>query len=197
MRAFVAATLPEMALHEIAGIQDELKKHFPELRIESASKMHITLHFLGEIGENEASQFWFEFKSAFEEMKFPLSELSVNGIEYFPSKTMPRGLWLSCADDGTLARIANLIAMISERYGIQKELRDFKPHITLGRFKSGGMVKRTSSFDLHKLFGKGKFIMSNFYPQSIALYRSILRKTGSEYTRIFEISLESRSGSNG
>jgi 2'-5' RNA ligase len=197
MRAFIAATIPNRTLQEILVVQAQLKERLPQLRIEPANKIHITLHFLGEIGEDDAYQLWAEFESAFNQEGFHFSELAITGIEFFPAKNTQRGIWLSCEDSGTIVSIANLIISISERYGVQREPRAFRPHITLGRFTRGGVDKSAFNLDLQKLFGVGKFVVNSFYPEGIVLYRSILKKTGSEYTQIYKISLESRSGSNG
>ncbi|MGC8653008.1 MAG: RNA 2',3'-cyclic phosphodiesterase [Candidatus Kryptoniota bacterium] len=197
MRAFIAATLPEGTIREILILQNELKGYIPELKVEPADKIHITLQFLGEISENEAHRLWVDFESAFTKSRFQFTELVVKGIEYFPGNIRPHGIWLACEDSGTIAEVANLVAAISERYGVKKEMRSFRPHITVGRFRHGESDKTAFSVDLQMLFSEGKFLVNRFYPEGIVLYRSILRKTGSEYTQIYKITLESRSGSNG
>ncbi len=189
MRIFVGATLPETTKAEIAAIQDKIKESVPDARIESRDKLHITLQFIGDFPPDKVRGLFDSMKGEFETRDFRSSVTEVLGLNYFPSEKMRRGIWIDCADDGTLAALADSTRSVTSRYGVVPENRSFKAHVTIERFRGEGQKGRSGYADLQKLWSDGKLSIEQFFPESVALFESTLKSTGSEYKVLFDFPL--------
>jgi 2'-5' RNA ligase len=79
-----------------------------------------------------------------------------------------------------LGRLAGAVETALEPIDIPREKREFSPHITLARFQStdGLDSLRAAASELaNSAFGSA--LASEFH-----LYRSVLKRTGAEYTRL-------------
>ena len=176
-----------------------LRPLVPNARFEGRNKLHVTLHFIGDFPQEQVDQL---FSAAVRELqnypaKSPATEIV--GMNYFPNEKVRRGIWLDCADDGTLATFATALVVASSEFGLVPEARAFKPHITIARLRErGGPGTAGSGFpgsaravaDLQKFKGQGKLSVERFFPKSVALFESTLKPSGSEYRVLYEYSLE-------
>jgi len=136
MRLFAALELDERARQRIGEEQKRVRRSLgdpPALRWVDPASMHVTLAFLGEVGEPVAQQVIGAMTGAFEAAPF---RLVFRGTGVFPSRGAPRVLWLGIA--GGAADAIALQAAVAERLngcGIVLERRAFTPHLTLARFR--------------------------------------------------------------
>ncbi|HQT92707.1 MAG TPA: RNA 2',3'-cyclic phosphodiesterase [Candidatus Kryptobacter bacterium] len=199
MRIFFGATLPEATKREIVELQEMLRPLVPNARFEGTDKLHITLHFIGDFRQEQVGHL---FSGAVQELRnYPAKSPSTEivGMNYFPNEEVRRGIWLDCADDGSLASFASALVIASAKFGIIPEARAFKPHITIARLRERGEPRTAGSgfpgsaraaADLQKFKGQGKLSVERFFPKSVALFESILKPSGSEYRVLYEYSLE-------
>lgn len=141
---------------------------------QTAEQLHITLLFLGRVEENAASAVC---ESAREILMEPFF-LSVAGLNCFGQPRRPRNLW---AGVQPVAPVASLYAALQGRMvslGFATEVRTFRPHITLARFKGqAGSVEGL-------LAEHGESVFGQFPVKEFALFDSKPGPAGSVYTAI-------------
>ncbi len=190
MRIFFGATLPEETKMEIQEIQEEIHSSIPDIRIESADKLHITLQFIGDFAPAKIASLSSSVGEEMEKSSYKSPVTEINGMNYFPNEKIRRGIWIDCRDDGTLAAIAESIKSVTGQFGVAAETRAFKPHITIARLRGGKDERSQKNYlDLQKLWGNGKLSVERFFPKSVALFESILKSSGSEYKILSDIPL--------
>ena len=98
----------------------------------SKDHMHITLKFLGDIKIDLIPS----IKSALERVSFFPFDLVFNLTGAFPTKEKPRVLWVDLSKgQHELETLTIQINQILSDLGIEKERREFRPHMTLARIK--------------------------------------------------------------
>jgi 2'-5' RNA ligase len=204
MRIFFGATLPEITKDEIAELVSSLRLSLRNARFEGRDKLHITFQFIGDFSADRAGELFESASSGLAKLPPMASVTEIVGLSYFPNNRVRRGVWLECRDDGTLARVSQVIKEASSSYGIAPDAREFKPHITIARMSqpfdargrrgdTRGAFDRSGPMfpeDLQKLLGGGKLSVDRFFPKSVALFESTLKPSGSEYRILYEYSLE-------
>jgi 2'-5' RNA ligase len=147
--------------------------------------MHITLKFLGEISEKKKEDVARLLQQVTKNhQSFPLN---FRGTGTFPHGSRnPRVLWIGIDKSGPLEALQAETEAKLKDLGFPVENRTFRPHLTLGRVK-----KR---FHLEPLLSKLKRYQDEFFGemtvQKITFFRSTLKPSGAEYTRLAEFTLE-------
>jgi 2'-5' RNA ligase len=114
--------------------------------------------------------------------------LSLKKLGVFPGLGRPRVLWLGT--EGDVQRLCDLQKTIDDGLdlcGFQKDERPFKPHLTLGRFKSP--LKNISALQ-EVLERADAFEAGSFDVGSLSLFKSDLRPDGAVYTEISRFPLK-------
>jgi len=168
-RLFVAVPLPEEARAFVLQAQGLLPKQ-PGLRLMTPDQFHVTLAFIGEVGEAKA-------EAARAVVEAVPSDMGGEGlIERFlllPSPRRARVVALEVGDrDGVFARLFEHVMAGLERAGVmQREKRPFRPHLTIARLRDPGTVQPRSES------GETPYAV-----ESVCLFRSELRREGAVYT---------------
>ena len=178
MRTFIAIELPDTVKAELANLQAELRQTGADVTWTKPDNIHLTLRFLGEVEErqlDELKQLCAETAAAFQ----PFS-LALKDTGYFPNFRQPRVLWVGLAGEMEIAKQlqkrldAELIAR-----GFNQEDKPFKPHLTLGRVKSGKnlklLVAKADMYSLPEL---------SFEADELVLFKSELLPAGARYTAL-------------
>ena len=135
VRAFVAVKLPlELAamLHKKAQNRaGDALVH--KMRWVAPQQQHITLHFLGECTHEQLKQYSTYLESAFSS-EHAFSAMT-GRYEFFPNTNRPRVLALSMHSGQQLNILARICEEAAASCGLRQELRNFRPHVTLARFK--------------------------------------------------------------
>ncbi len=133
MRLFVAITPPPTALGELEAAVALVRDQWPGLRWTGYPDWHVTLAFLGEIGEPAVSRLAPRLERA-AARHHPL-RLALAGAGAFPSAARARVLW--CGLSGDRAELAGLAASVAAaaRAGAGPAAAEqaFRPHLTLAR----------------------------------------------------------------
>ena len=139
IRSFIAIPLPDALKSSALAIQDRLKPKLPNVRWTKAESMHLTLHFFGELSQEnleKAGAVMVSIESLFSPFK-----LAVSGVGAFPSNDRARIVWLG-VDSAGLTRLYAALSKALQMGGFRCETRPFKPHITLGRVRNSPLKAR-------------------------------------------------------
>lgn len=131
VRAFVALPLPDAALRNIAGLQQELAAALPGMRWVKPETIHLTLAFLGDIAEESLETLGSSMLSI--GGLYPPVTATLSGVGAFPSCHRPRVVWLGLEDGDPLQRLHAALQEKLAALQLPSDERPFVPHLTLGR----------------------------------------------------------------
>ncbi|MDQ8201776.1 RNA 2',3'-cyclic phosphodiesterase [Pelagicoccus sp. SDUM812003] len=138
---FVAIDLPESVKAFLTQLRDDGLKGIRWVRPEN---QHLTMRFLGDIDEEAEKRLRAELSS----VSVSRFTLPIGGFGTFPGKGDPKVLWIGVGSAHPLLfQLRQRIDDAVLKAGIDCEMRDFVPHVTLGRCSS---VSRASLRDLKK-----------------------------------------------
>jgi RNA 2',3'-cyclic 3'-phosphodiesterase len=180
IRSFLALELPPQIKQELLRIHEVLKRSSLEVRWVRPEGIHLTVVFMGDVQEasippiikmiGEVCSYYGPFPVA------------LRSMGCFPNSRNPRVLWVGVESDrGRMSRFRDGLQEILLPFGIRTEKRDFRPHLTLGRFKRPGKVKS----ELEALLLKHGGLTSPFSSlNELILFRSDLKPGGAVYTKM-------------
>lgn len=134
-RLFIAINLPENIIKELNNWQVKLIKinHNQNIKWVDSSGMHITLHFLGDLGEEKIILVRKMLKETVS--SFSKTDLTYYQLAAFPNLNEPKVIVLKCQDNKMLSQLQQDLKKELEKLGIETDNRPWQPHITLGRAK--------------------------------------------------------------
>lgn len=153
-RCFIAVAVSDEVRAAAARLQGRLRRTHCDVSFPDPAKLHLTLVFLGDtltgrIGEVKRAV-------AAAAAGEPPFDLAFGGLGFFGPPRHPRVIWAGvggadASGPGPLARLQEkLLANITE-LGFTLEKRPFRPHLTLGRIRSGrGLADLTSMVETLK-----------------------------------------------
>jgi len=148
MRLFIAIGLGEELRESLAGVLAILRRRLKGVAWVRPEKIHLTLKFLGEVGEGDIPS----VRQALDETASLCSPfaLSCGGLGAFPSPSRPRVIWagLEGGEESLSALVREIEARLSA-LGFPSEERPYHPHLTLGRVKVP-----SGTGDLEKVFSQ-------------------------------------------
>ena len=178
MRTFFAVELPRNVKAEMAHLQTELRRAGADVGWTNPENIHLTLRFLGEIEEgrlNSLKQVCAETVAEFHPFSLCLKETG-----YFPDFRRPRVLWVGLGGSIEIAtQLQNRLEQGLMAFGFDREDKPFKPHLTIGRVKSGKNIKPlVAKADMYRL------PELSFEVGEIVLFKSELLPAGARYTAL-------------
>ena len=151
-RLFVAVELPKRAINVLNGMARSMRAvsyggrqrrrpsrgavAYDAVRWTAPESMHITLKFLGDVHRDDVRYLREELDEVAAESSRLRLALGANGC--FPGDRTPRVLWTGL--DGDLRRMLSLASRLEGamvKLGFAEERREFAPHVTVGRVRSG------------------------------------------------------------
>lgn len=114
---------------------DDLSPFTDVLRPNAVDRIHLTLHFLGNVPPADVDALANRLASSTREL--PRFDVSAEGVGAFPSFSRPQVLWAGITGDA----LPNLIALQTttgselKGLGIAVEDRQFHPHLTVARVR--------------------------------------------------------------
>ena len=178
-RLFIALNIPDYEKNQIINLRDEIYGEPNNLDWEHESKMHITLKFLGDVGENITDL----LLSRLEEIDFKKISASFNKFAFFKRNGELKILFVNLNKNDKIQYFNQIIEEESQLLGFQKEKRAYKPHLTLLRLKGNEDINRLKIFNNYEIHN------SDFIINSFSLIKSELFSTGSEYTIVKSFNL--------
>src|SRR5215470_3497553 len=131
---------------------------------------HVTLRFIGEIGEDVAA----DVHGALSRLRARRFTLQIAGTGVFGDK--PRSLWAGIERSPELAGLRDKIEQALIRVGLPPEPRKFAPHITLARLRDPPLDKLRDFLTAHARFHPDPVSVEGF-----SLIASFQTKAGSVY----------------
>lgn len=135
-RTFIAIPLPEPVVAALEEAQRQLAAAGADVRWVERENLHLTLKFLGQVEDRHVNTVCTIVQQAAESVE--AFDFDIRGLTSVPPSGQMRMVWAGVADD--TGRLAILHDELDTRFagmGFQEETRDFHPHLTLGRVKSG------------------------------------------------------------
>lgn len=153
-RLFIAIPLPKFLKEALQECQEWLSS-YPEMKevknwIEP-SKMHITLHFLGDISHQKISHIQEIVNQATKE--FPLT-LTMKDIGTFEQNELPNVLWVGIDKNEALSNLYEKIAKELEKIDVEIEnvsAENYNPHVTLAYIRTDDETKKAIKERLKKI----------------------------------------------
>lgn len=178
-RIFVALNIPDEAKDLLFDI---IKQLHPDknLKWEKKEKIHLTLKFVGEIDDELLPEIMNDLEFL---QEFNTQKLQLTGFGFFFRFNEPKILWAGLKFSDELKLIAERLDHYFTKFGIKKENREFKPHLTLLR------IKNNPGDNFINKFKKSKFEPIDFQSNTISLIKSELNPSGSAYTEIKKFNL--------
>lgn len=177
MRLFVALEIPSAVRENLDSLLASLRAITKEPRWVRAENLHVTLKFLGEVGEDKLEA----VRSALGKIRCGKAvTLEFHGLGFFPDEKHARVFWASIEASANLKTLAAGIEGAMEGLGIPREKREFSPHLTLARFESPKLpeaLRKAIAENVQREFGSLQ--TSEFH-----LIQSKLRPSGAEYTTL-------------
>ena len=169
IRAFLAIPLDTSTLHTIDSIQHRLGPDLPNIRWVRSHNLHLTLHFFGNISEENlenAAKIMVSVGSLFAPFSLTLTEIGAT-----PSADRARVLWIE-VQSIILRELYDALQIRFQAAGFPLEKRPFRPHITIGR--SRRWAGRILSLSQHK-------VADTMRVEELTLFESRLQPTGAEH----------------
>ena len=195
MRTFVAVDIPEEIRQKLARFVEGVRGFAQEARWVGPASLHITLKFIGEIGEDKVAG----VKQVLAGVRGETLQVGFGGTGFFPTLKAARVFWVGIDADEKLAALAAAVDAALAPLGIAREERAFTPHLTLARTGSGRPGRARSdranpSFQkLQEKLGQmpapefGTMTAHEFF-----LYQSKLQPGGAVYTKLQRFALQGR-----
>jgi 2'-5' RNA ligase len=137
VRCFIALGLDEAPASRLAPWLETTRERFPELAVTPAGNLHLTLAFLGEIGEGAVEAAGVAVHAAAAERQGWTIHWS--GAGAFPSAARPRVLWMGVEGGEALVDTHRALSAVLVASGLPVEDRPYRPHLTLARVRRQGL----------------------------------------------------------
>ena len=134
-RTFVAVESSGEVRNELSKIQDELENTGADLKLVGKENIHMTLRFLGDVSENRLE---FIEEAIRDSCNLQPFEAEVKGMGIFPNPNYIRVIWAGV--DSGASELESLRENLDENFSdidISSDDKDFTPHYTIARVKSG------------------------------------------------------------
>ncbi len=175
-RVFIAISVSDDVIKEVARMQEQLKKRLQFVgKLTELENLHLTLKFLGDVDEETLEK----VKEKLKTLRFEPLKLKLGHVGAFNYKNMPRIIWIKILGD---------VAKVQKQ--VDESLKDlFKPeerfmsHLTLARIKHVGDLKYAQDYIKHL-----KLPPIAWIENKIQLKESILKIDGPVYVNLEEYS---------
>lgn len=175
IRLFVALEIPREVKDKLFEIRRIVCDDEFNFRWEKPEKQHVTLKFVGDVKEGILPAIQNELEYLTEYHKI---EGTIEKFGFFFRNGIASILWASLYFGSEIIEIIEKLENSFIKYGIQKEKRKFKPHLTLLR------IKKDPGQDFINKFKEFNFEPIKFQSDKIILFKSELSKSGSNYFEI-------------
>jgi 2'-5' RNA ligase len=182
-RAFVSADIEPG--ESLTALLRELAASKADLKIVSPDHLHITLKFLGDTEDSLVGQIEEGMQASV--TGIPPFAIRLEGMGAFPSISNIRVVWVGMKDCDGLGTIASRLEKSMEELGFVPENKEFVPHLTLARTRSGRNIANVQEIIRERAAND-----YGTYPiDRIRLKKSVLSPRGPTYSVVREVRLDS------
>jgi RNA 2',3'-cyclic 3'-phosphodiesterase len=193
VRLFVALQIPQAVRDGLVTLTNDLRNICPHARWVRLQDAHVTLKFIGEVGPEQAAAVRDALNAVTDKVPvlMPTSlrdkvpdiapfEMVFAGLGFFPDAQRPRVFWAGIDGGAALGRLAAGIEDALAAFGIPREEREFRPHLTLARLDAPAEVAGLRA----TVVGRDAVEFGRAKVDEFSLYQSVLKSAGAEYTRL-------------
>ncbi len=178
MRAFLGIPCPEGVGRKLTEIFSELTDKIT-VKAVRPENYHITVKFLGDVDENLTEKLVYKLTERLDKAGDRNLDIRYAGV--FPNPGSPRVIWAGAGPEEPLKKLNTTCEEAAFELGVDKEAREFHPHLTLGRIKKKISDPRPVINWLKK-YGNRKF--GEILNPSLVLYESKLTSAGPQYREL-------------
>lgn len=179
MRSFIAIELSDPIKDELTRIQSRLKYTGADVKWVERGNIHLTMKFLGEVGEDRLQEVTAALDGAAKDSC--AFDMTIRDLGVFPRLDFPRVVWAGldkgAAESGELAKN---IDSAMEKLSFERGSRPFSPHITIGRIRSS---KNKAALKEGLLATKIEKLLVQRV-DAVILFKSELTSKGPIYTKV-------------
>ncbi|MDQ2693582.1 MAG: RNA 2',3'-cyclic phosphodiesterase [Chloroflexota bacterium] len=191
LRAFIALDIPAEIRQRVGQTTAELRQELgPLVRWVPVENMHLTLKFLGDIAPSNVEVLSQMLRAEAE--LFPCFDFQLGGLGSFPSPKRPRVLYIGIRAPAALDALQRGLESASRRIGYESEERSYSPHLTIGRLRQNATASDQQTIR-RRIEQTTIDSLGTVRVDSLHLYKSDLKPSGSVYTRLFTAPLKSNS----
>ncbi|RME86274.1 MAG: RNA 2',3'-cyclic phosphodiesterase, partial [Planctomycetota bacterium] len=182
-RLFIAIPIPHEGKEKILKMIEALQEF--SFRWTKAENLHLTLKFIGNWPVSRLSNLMELLENAGKDI--PPFKIEFSHISAIPDWSRMRILSLEGKPAPPLTKLVENLENLLLSLGVEKEKREFRPHITLGRIS-----KKKPITDISRLREKAEktFQFLSFLVKNIILYESQLTPKGPIYTSLKKFPLD-------
>lgn len=187
MRCFLAIELSENAREHLNRVQERLRDDVPKGSFPRAENLHVTVKFLGEVSDSALPALCESMQHVRVDGELTLT---AHQLGFFPLRGLARIAVASMSgSENVVEALHQGIEQRCRKLGFASENRNYRPHVTLARMKSGldtaGKRRAAELVDRH--WPGPQFEVSQF-----VLFESQLSSEGSRYIRLatFDLTAE-------
>ena len=188
MRLFLGIRVSLDTAAQLAAACKELRRHAAAsgLKWVAPASYHVTLKFLGWTRADAVEA----IRDGLDRELGGITEfaLTTRGLGAFPTGARARVLWAGIEDGGRIAPIVDKIETAMEEIGYPREKRPFHAHVTLARAREVANLEAM-------LVPSAEQNFSETFVDSVVLFESVMKPSGSEYSVVTEWKLEPSSSS--
>ncbi len=183
-RSFIAVELSTEIAEGVRGIQKGLRERTAGVSWVRPEGIHLTLKFLGDVDPGRVEGIASTAEASIKAIG-PFF-IGIRGCGGFPNPRNPRVIWIGVEDPaGLVKELQARLEQGMQEMGFAREGRAYTPHLTIGRLRSG---KRKGEVAQALEAMKG-CDLGTMEVREICLFRSQLKPTGAEYTKLKVIPL--------
>lgn len=175
-RLFVAVKIDPEVLERLGEARSRLEDNLRGIRWVRRENLHLTLKFLGQVDDEKIAAIGNALKHALAPL--PRFAVSSRGLGVFPDIRKPKVLWAGL-DAAPLAPLARAVEEALAALGFEREAREFKPHLTLGRWREFAGRSDALRGEIEK-WRRSDFGASGI--KDAVLFQSVLKPDGAVYT---------------
>ncbi len=189
MRAFIAIKLCEEARVALQAFGRRLRERGLDAVWVKPDAMHLTLRFLGDIDEEQATCIGHCLSLRYDRLAAP--RLLARSVGAFPSLRKPSVIW---AGVETLAGDLNVLRQAAESCaraaGLAAETKPFHAHLTLARLRArSDRAAFTQALAPYIAPGGAPEFGQDFIAENVILFSSTLTPKGPVYRKVREFTL--------
>lgn len=191
IRSFIAIELSNEARAALTDLQRRLKAiaSANTVRWITPERLHLTLHFLGDLTANDVATVSELLQSA--GSAYQPFDLTLAGLGCFPKMQRPRIVWVGISGD--TVRLVKLHQELGQKLKVinfTPEARPYSPHLTIGRVKQD--LPQRQLLQLGQALAQEQAQvgqLASLPVTGISLMKSELKPTGAVYTQLAHASL--------
>jgi 2'-5' RNA ligase len=152
-----------------------------------SQNVHLTLKFLGDVSATSVEILTQMLRAQAD--SHSAFDIHISGLGSFPNLKRPRVLFIGIQPPAELEALYRGVESEATRLGYESDEHGFSPHLTLGRVKQ--YCSASDQQKIRKALEETKVdSLGATQVDSVHLYKSDLKPTGSVYTKLFSAPLQ-------